>query len=183
MYLELGPCLGDGYFDCLEYAIGVARPGTALEFGVATGKTLGMIADSNKFESIGFDSFEGLPEHWRDGFPKGFFSGDVPDVMNAHIVVGLFEDTLPEWVKNNNDKLNTLSLIHIDCDLFSSTQTILQQLEEFIAKDVVIVFDEYHGYYGWMMHEHRAWSDFVEKTNVKFDVLGYGPEQLVVRIK
>jgi hypothetical protein len=66
--------------------------GLWLEFGVAEGKTLRMIADqlSRLIDGPGadvaggavhgFDSFEGLPEDWRPGFTSGHFmrSGAAP---------------------------------------------------------------------------------------------------------
>jgi hypothetical protein len=137
---------------------------------------------SNKLNVIGFDSFEGLPEDWRDGFGKGRFAGPVPEVPNAEIVIGWFEDTLPTWTQNNEDTLNNLSLVHIDCDLYSSTKTILDNIGNYLKPGVVVVFDEYHGYPGWFYHEHRAWVEFVAASGVEFEAVGYGPEQLVVRI-
>jgi hypothetical protein len=75
-----------------------------------------------------------------------------------------------------------LSLLHIDCDLYSSTKTILRHVGPHIKPDVVVVFDEYHGYPGWENHEFKAWNEFVSQTKINYDVLGYGPEQAVFKI-
>lgn len=178
--LELGRHLGDSYFDTLAFALKEC-PSTALEFGVATGNTLRMIA--NVMPVVGFDSFEGLPEDWRAGFEKGRFAQAVPSVPGAEIVVGWFDDTLPEWVDNNSQFLSRLKLVHIDCDLYSSTKTVLDHIGPYLVGGTVVVFDEYHGYPGWEDHEYRAWQEFVEKSAVEFDILGHGPEQLAVRIR
>ena len=179
MTLELGPRLGNEYTDCIAQAA-VWAPGNALEFGVASGRTLQMIARHKKV--VGFDSFEGLPEDWREGFPKGIFAGPVPNVPNAEIVVGWFEDTLPKWVKKNQEFLSNLGLVHLDADLYSSTKIVLEALEPYLLGGTVLVFDEYHGYPGWEEHEHKAWIEFLDGSALSFEVIGHGPEQLVVRI-
>lgn len=180
--LDLGPKIADDYFTPIRYAARVADHSKhAVEFGVATGTTLKIIA---QYMSVtGFDSFEGLPEDWREGFPKGFFAQKPPHVPDAELVKGWFEDSLPVWIQNNTDKVNDLGLIHIDCDLYSSTVTILRNLEPYIKPGVVICFDEYHGYPGWEAHEFKAWREFVCMNKTDFEVLGHGPEQLIVRIK
>ena len=75
----------------LEHALTLApAQGLALEFGVYSGQTLKMIAAARGGgEVYGFDSFEGLPEPWRSGFPAGAFDTDqLPDVPGAELVVG-----------------------------------------------------------------------------------------------
>jgi hypothetical protein len=153
--------------------------GYALEFGVASGRTLAMIAD--KMPVTGFDSFEGLPEDWREGFPKGTFACPVPNVLYAEVVPGWFEDTVEKWVSENHERLDDLALVHIDCDLYSSTATALGAIREFLLPGTLIVFDEYHGYPGWEDHEHKAWSEFTV-DGPEYRVLGHGPEQLLVEI-
>ena len=63
--------------DTLRYALGeIKGPGLALEFGVATGTTLTIIAEAVAADRTvaGFDVFTGLPETWRTGFPAGEFA-------------------------------------------------------------------------------------------------------------
>lgn len=48
------------------------KPNTLwLEFGVESGNTISTFTNDKVYE---FDSFEGLPEKWRDGFDKGAFT-------------------------------------------------------------------------------------------------------------
>jgi hypothetical protein len=54
-----------GKFDLLTYAVQQAPPGLALEFGVFKGTTINHLArQAPDRQFFGFDSFEGLPEHW-----------------------------------------------------------------------------------------------------------------------
>jgi hypothetical protein len=56
-----------------------------LEFGVASGNTINYISRFTQDTVYGFDSFEGLPEKWRDGFDKGAFdrNGNMPAVNST----------------------------------------------------------------------------------------------------
>ena len=60
-------------FDTLRAALSHAPPeGLFLEFGVASGSTLTAIVEKAPPGMVhGFDSFQGLPEDWRPGFPAG----------------------------------------------------------------------------------------------------------------
>ena len=58
-----------------DYALNkITLSGYYLEFGVFSGKTINHIAKKIKYNIYGFDSFEGLPEFWREGFEKGTFN-------------------------------------------------------------------------------------------------------------
>lgn len=173
--MNLGPYLGDDYTACLRHALSLKPKGWALEFGVAEGGTLSTIAAH--MPAVGFDSFNGLPEDWRTGFGAGKFACPIPDV-DAELVVGLFEDTLPNWTPPG-----PIGLVHIDCDLYTSTVTILTHLEQHLEPGCLIVFDEYHGYGpDAQHHEAKAWAEYVERTGTQWETLGHGPEQLVIRL-
>lgn len=174
--------------DTLRHALEhVTIDGLALEFGVATGTTLQIIADAAataaQIRSVtGFDSFGGLPETWRTGFTAGTFARpDVPDVRGADIVVGLFEDTLSTFL---DETPGTVSFLHLDADLYSSTDVVMRALTGRIVSGTVIVFDEFFNYPGWQNHEKLAWDEFVDRTGVTFEYLTYtaNNEQVAVRI-
>lgn len=169
----------------LKYSVDLSdHKGLFIEFGVYKGDTLNYIA-SNLEEKIiyGFDSFDGLPEDWRDGFQKGVFElEELPEVKeNVELVKGWFEDTLPEFVSKHPEKC---SFIHIDCDLYSSTKTIFKYLGEKIEKNTVIVFDEFFNYPGWKNGEFKALMEFIELKHMKFEYVGYCryDEQVAIRI-
>lgn len=152
------------------------RPfGWAIEFGVYKGESLRLIADF--MPVIGLDSFHGLPEDWRPGFPAGKFHAaghPLPFHRNAMIVPGLFSETVPMLVQRG---LPRLGLVHIDCDLYSSTVTALEGVLPFIGEGTIVVFDEYHGYEGWEQHEAKAWTEFVEANYIEFTSIGQGEQE------
>lgn len=157
--------------------------GLYLEFGVATGSTLRVIAEHAPDGSVfGFDSFTGLPEHWRCGYPVGQFAqAQWPDVPGAELVVGLFDDTLPTFLEKHAEPV---SFLHLDADLYSSTRTALRALSSRLRAGTVVVFDEYFNFPGWEQHEHRAWTEFCAEFGVEFEYLGFTAEdeQLSLRL-
>jgi hypothetical protein len=171
--------------DTLRYALGeIKGPGLALEFGVATGSTLKIIVDavSRDRTVVGFDIFTGLPETWRTGFPAGEFAQQqVPDVPGAALVIGLFEDVLPGFLERNDEPI---AFMHLDCDLYSATKTVLDLAGDRIAPDAVLLFDEFFNYPGWQLHEFRAWNEFIAQTGRTYEYLAYtgNNEQVVVRV-
>jgi predicted O-methyltransferase YrrM len=151
--------------DLLSRAIKIAtRPGLILEFGVATGRTISHIGDQSTSTIYGFDSFEGLPETWRTGYEKGTFAGGLPSVPpNVQLIKGWFKDTLADFLRDHTEQV---SLLHIDCDIYSSTKTIFDLLVTRLNPGSVIVFDEYWNYPGWRQHEHKAFLEFLKASGL-----------------
>lgn len=147
--------------------------GLVLEFGVATGRTLNHFARLLPNKTIhGFDGFDGLPEDWTSRMPKGFFARkNLPRVRsNCELVVGWFDDTLPRFVPLCRGA--PVALLHVDCDLYSSAVTVLNNLKDQIVPGTVIVFDEYLNYPGWQLDEFRAWQEHVKAFGVKYQYIG-----------
>lgn len=163
----------DTDYEVLRKALGHTRPGWAAEFGVYSGFSLAII--SEHMPVIGFDSFEGLPEDWREGFPKGKFAYAPGRYINAQprqmLVPGWFSETVPGF------PFPPLSLVHIDCDLYSSTVTALDGVRPHIHEGTVVVFDEFHGYEGWEKHEAKAWDEFCTEHEVTASLIDAGPEE------
>lgn len=145
-----------------------------LEFGVYSGTTINAIAAEFPHRPIvGFDSFLGLPERWRDSFEKGRFNldGKMPKVKdNVTLIPGWIEETLPEFVKTINEQ--PIGLLHVDTDTYSAANCILTLLNKSIVPGTVIVFDEMFYYNGFEEHEFKAFCEFVEHYNKRFEVLG-----------
>jgi predicted O-methyltransferase YrrM len=166
----------------LEYALSLAPVGgMALEFGVYTGTTLKIIATVRQGGRVyGFDSFEGLPGHWRAGFAAGKFAAEtVPDVPGAELVVGWFDEVLPGFMENHPGPVD---FVHIDADLYSSAATVLTLVGPRLREGSVVVFDEFFNYPGWREHEYRAWTEYVERTGIAFryEAFTFDNEQVVV---
>lgn len=150
--------------------------GLWLEFGVYVGGTINRIAKFTKNTIYGFDSFEGLPEHWPYRtdytFSKGTFNLDgwMPQVdKNVVLIKGWFNEVLSSFKK---DHPNPITFIHIDSDIYSSCKEILYSLVSQITHDCVIVFDEMVNYPGFEYNEWKAWWEFVQEYNISFEWIG-----------
>jgi hypothetical protein len=187
-YLEqnMSDALGfDSQRELIEYSLGaVAVDGHYLEFGVFTGGTIRFIARRIEPHTIhGFDSFKGLPEAWS-GFNlgRGAFDlgGRLPRVRNnVRLHRGYFEESLPAWLPDNPGHV---AFIHLDCDLYSSTKTVLNLIAPRITGKTVILFDEYFNYANWEKHQFKAFQEFVQEHDVKYDYLGFARQQVAVQI-
>lgn len=163
----------------LKFAVSLSLiDGYNLEFGVAHGATITLIARELFYNTIwGFDSFEGIPEPWVKGDGKERPAGKwkqeklpkVPD--NVNLIQGWFKDTIRIWKINYP---NPISFIHIDCDLYSSTRTILFELNDQIIEDTIIVFDELLDggrYLLWEEGEWKALKEWCEEKGREYSVL------------
>lgn len=169
------PCFEDRY-EMLQHIFCEETPdlsGLILEFGVFKGDSTDFLAIYNPMHAVyGFDSFEGIPERWTcDPAGKYSLSGQLPKVKsNVYLIKGWFEDTLPRFLEEHKEHC---SFIHVDCDLYSSTKTVLDELQDRIVPGTVIVFDEYFNYPGWQQHEFRAFREFAEAHGIKYEYIGY----------
>jgi len=156
--------------------------GLYCEFGVASGDTINYIASLVDVQIHGFDSFEGLPEDWRDGFPKGTFNMDNLPKVRSNVVLhkGWFNESLPKFKEAYNAPL---SFLHMDADLYSSTKVVFEILGDRIVPGTVIQFDDFFNYPGWKDNEYKAFMEFVRAHKVKYQFIGYTPhEQVAVKI-
>lgn len=158
--------------------------GLVLEFGVCHGTSIRQIAALVNADVHGFDSFEGLPEAWHHD-PKGSYSthGALPSVPNnVTLHAGWFEDTLPKFLEENSGPVR---FANIDCDLYSSTKTILELLAQRIVPGTVIVFDEYIGNLKWREDEFKAFQEAVRKNQWSYEYIcfSFTTKQVAVRIK
>ncbi len=171
--------------ELMNYAIHQATSeGCFTEFGVFKGGTMRFMAKKLPARQFhGFDSFEGLPESWG-GFDlgKGAFSvdGRLPNVpANVQLHKGFFDASLPLWKAEHADKI---AFMHIDCDIYSSTKTLLEQLEDRLQVGTVILFDEYFNYANWENHEFKAWQEFVSARGIRYRYMGFARQQVAVLI-
>jgi hypothetical protein len=149
------------------------KTGLFVEFGVASGRTISHMAGLTSSTLYGFDSFEGLPEAWRSGFDKGAFARNLPPVPgNVELIKGWFDETLPKFLAEHPEPL---ALLHVDCDLYSSTKTIFDLLGSRLRPGSVIVFDEYWNYPGWKLHEYKAFEEMKAARGLTCKPIGFVP--------
>lgn len=160
-----------------------AIEGLVLEFGVRFGTSLRHIAAMARQEVHGFDSFEGIPEQWHDE-PQGNYStrGVLPEVPdNVRLHAGWFEDTLPEFLKSHPGPVR---FMNVDCDIYSSTKTVLDLLADRIISGTVIAFDEYIGNEHWREDEFKAFQEAVVRHGWTYRYVSFSffTKQVLVQI-
>lgn len=175
----------------IDFLRSVQCVGPIVEFGTCTGFTARTICDlmnSRNFDQhlYMYDSFEGLPEttgtpdeisyevkdnkvwhHKAMAVPEKYEEKiwdaliKVRPTEKLHMVKGYFDTTL-----DNGLPREKCSLIHIDCDIYTSTRYVLDKLAE---KDLyqdgcVVMFDDWNcNRANPNMGERRALREFLEK--------------------
>ena len=154
-----------------------------LEFGVFKGKSINFFSRYVK-KIYGFDSFEGLKEHWVGALnaPKGTFNLEkkIP-VLNDNVVAvqGWIQDTLKKFLSEKKPKIN---FVHIDVDTYETTLFLLKELKPFLYKNSIILFDEIHNVPGWEFGEYKALKEIF--SNNEYDFIAFDFEKrAVIKIK
>jgi O-methyltransferase len=159
-------------YDHIMQNFGLKTRITYLEFGVREGSTFKWwVANNTDTGSIfhGFDTFEGLPEDWNN-YKAGQMSveGKFPDITDPriHFYKGLFQDTLWNFLKqyNNVEK----KVIHVDCDLYTSSLFVVTSLAPLLKKGDIIIFDEF----GVPQHEFLVYDEFVRSFRIPLRMIG-----------
>ena len=166
-----------GRTDLLRWTVDQIKgsDGLFLEFGVYKGDSINQLADL-KPDVVwhGFDSFVGLPEDWTLGAKAGAFDvrGKLPPVRsNVRLIPGFYDRTLDAFVARHRGE--KVAFLHIDCDLYSSTKTVLNALKDMLVPGTIILFDELINYTGWQDQEYRAFMEYVAENDGSFEYIGY----------
>ena len=101
-----------------------------------------------------FDSFQGLPDphiNKDKGYKRGQFKADydacitrIRDLGLEHIIrvhKGWFADTIKDFLASSPTKI---SLLHIDCDLYTSTKDCFSLFYPFVSPSGVVVLDDFN---------------------------------------
>lgn len=166
--------------DILGYALRsseLVRDGTWVEFGVMTGTSLKrMVTEKGRAKVWGFDSFDGLPEYWREPFPAGSFQmNQIPKIDGAHLVTGLFDDVLRAWRPDT-----PIHFVHIDCDLYTSARAALMHAVPLFGEKTIVVFDELLEYQSFERHELRALYEVTLLLKLRWKFLATSGEHAVI---
>ena len=178
---------------------------------------LGDLGQPDGTRIVGFETFDGLPEDWIAEWPVGSFSqgGISVKVDGAYIIPGFFHYTLPHFFNLLNDDAlfnnpaeqhfsrltkpilksdprypTKLMLVHIDCDLYSSTATVFENLQCGLRNSKImtepatkfrfekrawfyLAFDELIGYSGADHHKMKAFHEFMlDSPELSVEVIG-----------
>jgi hypothetical protein len=176
-----------GYFQyVMEEVCKLNNPGLWLEFGVRDGASAKFFA---KYAAdyaqngclYGFDSFKGIRNDWSSiDEPNGSFSlnGRIPkSIPNCKFIVGWIEDTLDEFLLHNKSKIN---FVNFDFDVYQPTKFALERIADRLAPGAVVIFDEFHGYPGWLYHEKKALEEVLNPSRYKF--IAFSRKQAAIKI-
>jgi hypothetical protein len=141
------------------------QPGIGLEFGVYRGASLRRAARRFPKRSFyGFDSFNGLPADGRPDWRIDFSLPGLPPVPpNCRLVPGWFAETIPPFLQENPDPIG---FVNIDCDIYSSTRTVLFGLGERLRPGTILYFDELINYDTFLWNEMLALFEFLEAAGL-----------------
>ena len=219
-----------------------------LEFGVWRGASIKMMASerpeldggglvAGRPAVVGFDSFRGLPEAWRDiwrptlpssrGPPAGrsgahsrgdlrlerrkaatidnstFDIGGRPPFLPPALAnrvqweIGWFNESLPRFMAKApfSSAASWVSLLHVDCDLYSSTKTVLDLLAPHLVaahkRDAggrwthgsVLVFDDLVNYPEYAEHELLALYQFLVERRLAVEVLAHPTNRVALETR
>lgn len=139
---------------------------------------------SNKIHRTlyGLDSFEGLHEtedhpRWTVGLFKVNHSEhptfEKDEIVSPGSVIQFFKKiglATPVIIKGYYNEMSpdlgsTLALVHIDCDLYSSTIQALNIVKTRLQTGTLILFDDWFNYRGGIdKGEQKAFSDFLKQN-------------------
>ena len=166
-----------------------------MEFGVYSGYTASMMVDKLKAlearnggpvaQLVGFDSFQGLPTAWEQGYvdfagfkARAFARAEPPFPANKYVewVKGWYNESLPRFLEGSAPSRKNVTLLHMDADLYSSTATAFENLESIMAPGCLIDFDELVNYPAHRKGEIRTLWELVLRSGRTIELLA-GPQK------
>ena len=153
----------------VQFSVIRDEPIDFLEFGVFRGNSLQEWSALNEHPEsrfYGFDSFNGLPDAWREGQGKGHFDvdGAIPKIADGRVklIKGWFDETIPDFVSGFTPK-NRL-VLHLDADLYASTLVPLVYFARYLQAGSLVIFDEFYD----RNHEFKAFQDFLKISKQQY---------------
>ena len=162
--------------------------GDFVEFGVGSGMSFCYFSNlTRRIDPTGirrfllFDSFEGLPEPvGRDAHPQwqaqAWAFGEKAvlararryraDLSQVDTIHGYYDEVLSEEMASKID-LGLIALVHIDCDLESSTTAALDFIKPFVQTGTIVLFDDFFCYSGDPRRgESAAFTDWCSRNDI-----------------
>jgi tetratricopeptide (TPR) repeat protein len=157
--------------------------GLCIELGVRFGNSLQRLQRHTQAQWHGFDSFAGLPSSWNER-AKGSYStgGYIPDLgSDITLYKGWFIQSIPTFMQHQK---GPISILHIDCDLYSSTKEALFLFAPWITTGTILIFDEYLMNPTWQEDEHKAFLEIAEQKGWTFEYRSFSifSRQVIVQI-
>ena len=172
--------------ECIEKVMGPDAAITYVEFGVYQGDSIRRISSLNRNPDsvfIGLDSFEGLPEDWIHGYPKGHFDvgGTIPNIDDRRVsfLKGWFRDSWEALEARISGRRNLV--VHYDADLYSSTLFALTRIHS-LEQGYTAIFDEFAGQEARALHNYVQSYDASVSFLAQVPVRGY-PYHVLCRIE
>ena len=154
-----------------------------LEFGVYQGTSANYFSKYVKKLYV-FDGFEGLKEDWPGtSSPRGSASLNkkIPKLnSNVEPIVGWVEDTLEDFLKKHNPKIN---FVHLDMDTYSPTKFTLEKIKPYLVKNAIILFDELYNYVGWQYGEYKALKEVFKDDEFEYKAFALNSVRCAIQIK
>jgi len=173
--------------------------GDYAEFGSHGGMTFSLAYHESRSAGYpcrlwAFDSFRGLPtpKTPEDRHPKWIEGRFVTGIADFHricrdnglprssyeIVPGYYDETLS--MSNPNIKLRNICMAYVDCDLYSSTTSVLRFILPRLKHGMIIAFDDYFCWSSTQLSgERRAHNQILESNEewrfvpyIQFGVFG-----------
>jgi hypothetical protein len=85
---------------------------------------------------------------------------------NGHLIKGWYDESAPRFFR---DWKGSIALLHIDCDLYSSTAIAFRYALDHCGHETVVLFDEYYNYPGFAGHEWLAWREAKDEHGILSD--------------
>ena len=168
-----------------QFASANRVPGDYLEFGLYRGQSF-LIAHHMKrrlphldnMKLWGFDSFAGLPEidDVKDStWNKGEYACSENEIRRILAIRGVrkneYELVAGYYDRSLNDAVHSkfvgrkAAIVYVDCDLYSSTVSVLNFVERYLDNGTVVCFDDFYHYKGNPdQGEQRALTEFLQRN-------------------
>lgn len=126
----------------------------------------------------GLDTFTGMPDNNEDNFTfaRGTFLSDFDNVYslinkeydNFKLYKGSFQETKENLHTNLENR--KVSIVNLDCDIYSSTIQALEIIENYLIIGSVIMFDDFNAFNADNKKgQRRAFGEFLSKSKFTVD--------------